>query len=69
MLAEDVAPNRLERAKSDIRDLLKTLAGDRVGLIVFAGKPVLKVPLTTDEGFFNEVLDEVDPHSARAAAR
>ncbi|MFZ1934057.1 MAG: VWA domain-containing protein [Thermoguttaceae bacterium] len=64
MLAEDVAPNRLERAKSDIRDLLKTLAGDRVGLIVFAGKPVLKVPLTTDEGFFNEVLDEVDPHSA-----
>ena len=38
MLAEDVAPNRLERAKSDIRDLLKKLAGDRVGLIVFAGK-------------------------------
>jgi Ca-activated chloride channel family protein len=64
MLAEDVAPNRLERAKSDIRDLLKKLAGDRVGLIVFAGKPVLKVPLTTDEGFFNDVLDEVDTHSA-----
>lgn len=64
MLAEDVAPNRLERAKSDIRDLLKKLAGDRVGLIVFAGRPVLKVPLTADEGFFNMVLDEIDTHSA-----
>ena len=51
MLAEDVAPSRLGRAKSDIRDLLKKLAGDHVGLIVFAGKPVVKVPLTTDEGF------------------
>ena len=64
MLAEDVAPNRLERAKSDILDVLKKLAGDRVGLIVFAGKPVLKVPLTTDDGFFREVLDDVDTHSA-----
>jgi Ca-activated chloride channel homolog len=64
MLAEDVAPNRLERAKSDIRDLLKKLAGDHVGLIVFAGKPVVKVPLTTDDGFFRSVLDEVDTRSA-----
>ena len=64
MLAEDVAPNRLERAKSDIRDLLKKLVGDRVGLIVFAGSPVFKVPLTTDDGFFRTVLDEVDTHSA-----
>ena len=68
MLAEDVAPNRLERAKSDIRDLLKKLGGDRVGLIAFAGKAVLNVPLTTDDGFFREVLDEVDTRSARAAA-
>ena len=36
MLAEDVAPNRLERAKRDIQDLLERLHGDRVGLIVFA---------------------------------
>jgi Ca-activated chloride channel family protein len=64
MLAEDVAPNRLQRAKSDIRDLLKKLAGDRVGLIVFAGKPVVKVPLTTDDAFFRSVLDEVDTRSA-----
>ena len=64
MTAEDVAPNRLERAKSDIRDLLPHLAGDRVGLIVFAGKPVVKAPLTNDLGFFRMVLDEVDVGSA-----
>jgi Ca-activated chloride channel family protein len=64
MTAEDVAPSRLERAKLDIRDLLAGLTGDRVGLVVFAGKPVVKVPLTTDQGFFRMVLDEVDPDSA-----
>jgi len=64
MSAEDVAPNRLERAKSDIRDLLSRLVGDRVGLIVFAGKPAVKVPLTTDQGFFRIVLDEIDTRSA-----
>ena len=64
MTAEDVAPNRLERAKSDIRDLLARLTGDRAGLVVFAGKPVVKVPLTTDHGFYLTVLDEVDTSSA-----
>ena len=64
MLAEDVAPNRLERAKSDILDLLQKLDGDRVGLIAFAGAPVELVPLTTDQGFFRMVLKDVDPDSA-----
>jgi len=64
MTAEDVAPNRLQRAKLDIRDLLGKLVGDRVGLIAFAGKPVVKVPLTTDHGFFRMVLDDIDTHSA-----
>lgn len=64
MLAEDVAPNRLERAKSDIVDLLQKLEGDRVGLIAFAGAPVELVPLTTDQGFFRMVLNDVDPDSA-----
>ena len=64
MLAEDVPPNRLKRAKSDIEDLLHHLGGDRVGLIVFAGKPIVKVPLTTDRGFFLDVLKGVDPNSA-----
>ncbi|MDR1962295.1 MAG: VWA domain-containing protein [Planctomycetaceae bacterium] len=64
MLAEDTAPNRLMRAKSDIKDLLQRIVGDRVGLIVFAGKPIVKVPLTTDHGFYNEILDSVDTNSA-----
>ena len=64
MLAEDVKPNRLERAKSDIRDLLSRLQGDRVGLIAFAGAPVIKVPLTTDTGFFDSSLELISPSSA-----
>lgn len=64
MLAEDVAPNRLQRAKSDIIDLLQKLKGDRVGLIAFAGAPAELVPLTTDHGFFKMVLSDVDPDSA-----
>ena len=64
MLAEDVAPNRLLRAKSDILDLLAKLQGDRVGLIVFAGAAVVKAPLTTDHGFFRMVLDDIDTDSA-----
>jgi Ca-activated chloride channel family protein len=64
MLAEDVAPNRLERAKSDIKDLLDRLAGDRAGLIVFAGAASIQVPLTTDHQYFRDVLDEVDVRAA-----
>ena len=64
MLAEDVKPNRLERAKSDILDLLEKLEGDRVGLIAFAGAPVVQVPLTTDHGFFKLMLDDIDVNSA-----
>ena len=64
MLVEDVPPNRLQRAKSDIADLLQRLGGDRIGLIVFAGKPIVKVPLTTDHGFFLDVLKSIDPNSA-----
>lgn len=64
MLAEDVRPNRLERAKSDILDLLRELEGDSVGLIAFAGAPVVQVPLTTDSSFFRMVLSSVDSDSA-----
>lgn len=63
MLAEDVAPNRLERAKSDILDLLAEIPGDRVGLIVFAGTPVVKAPLSNDHRFFRTLLADVGPHS------
>ena len=63
MLAEDTAPNRLERAKVEITDLLTFLDGDQVGLIAFAGKAAVLCPLTPDFGFFRLILDDVGPRS------
>jgi Ca-activated chloride channel family protein len=63
MLAEDTAPNRLERAKAELTDLLAYLQGDQVGLIAFAGRATLLCPLTTDFGFFKLVLDGANPSS------
>lgn len=63
MIAEDLAPNRLERAKYAIGDMITRLEGDRVGLVVFAGTAALKCPLTLDYGFFNLMLDDVDINS------
>jgi Ca-activated chloride channel homolog len=65
MLAEDVAPSRLERAKLAIRDdLIPALAGDRVGLMTFAGRWSLECPLTTDYGFLRLALEDVTTRSA-----
>ncbi len=65
MLARDIAPNRLERAKISISDdLLPALGGDRIGLIAFAGAASLKCPLTSDYGFFRLALDEISTRSA-----
>ena len=63
MLAEDVAPNRLERAKAEIVDLLSYLDGDQVGLIAFAGRASVLSPLTPDFGFLRLVLDGTGPGS------
>ncbi len=48
MLAEDIKPNRLERAKQAISKLIDQLKGDRIGLIVFAGEAYVQLPITTD---------------------
>lgn len=61
MLAEDVRPNRLQRAKVDVRDLLTALQGDRIALIGFAGKAEVRCPLTHDYNFFRWALDECYP--------
>lgn len=52
MLAQDIRPNRLERTKLVIQDLVGQLEGDRVGLITFAGTSFLQVPLTIDYNAF-----------------
>jgi len=59
MLADDLAPSRLERTKLWIRDVIPTLDGDRVGLIAFAGSSVVKCPLTLDYAFFDMALSEL----------
>lgn len=50
MLATDLAPNRLERAKQLIGKLMNAMPNDRIGLVLFAGKAYLQMPLTTDHG-------------------
>ncbi len=67
MLVEDIAPNRLERAKSDIKDLVQILhreGGHRLGLVAFAGRASLQCPLTLDYAFFLQKLNAVGPHTA-----
>lgn len=63
MLAEDLAPNRLEHAKLAILDAVSRLSGDRVGLVAFAGTAVVKCPLTLDYGFFRMALDGINTES------
>lgn len=60
MLAEDVKPNRLERAKLAVQDLVKQLRGDRIGLVAFAGSAFVQCPLTLDYQAFAESLRAVD---------
>jgi Ca-activated chloride channel family protein len=59
MLAQDVRPSRFEQAKLAVRDLLKEAAGDRVGLITFAGTAFATCPLTLDRAAVQMVLDDV----------
>lgn len=52
MLAEDIKPNRLERAKLALADFVKRLKGDRIGLIAFSGSAFTQCPLTVDYSGF-----------------
>ncbi len=60
MLAEDVKPNRLAFAQSKIKRLLQLLPSERVGLMIFAGVPIVQCPLTRDTGLFSMFLNQVD---------
>ncbi|MBQ7188177.1 MAG: VWA domain-containing protein [Kiritimatiellae bacterium] len=64
MLATDVHPNRLERAKTDIMDLIDDLDGDRAALLAFRNKGSLVCPLTTDYAFLRQAVDGISPESA-----
>lgn len=63
MLARDVDPDRLTRAKAEIKELAGRARGDRLGLVVFAGEARAMVPLTEDMASFSELVDLADPTS------
>ena len=61
MLATDIAPDRLTRAKQLIQRIISNMANDRIGLIVFAGRAYLHVPLTVDYSAVKMMLQNVAP--------
>ena len=63
MLAEDMKPNRIEKAKHEISKLVDYLKGDRIGLIPFAGSSFVQCPLTIDYSAFNMYLETLNVNS------
>lgn len=61
MLATDLAPNRLERAKQFIQKLMEAMPDDRFALVLFAGKAYLQMPLTADHGAARLFVSGADP--------
>ena len=64
MLAEDVRPNRLERVKDFLTELIDSLEGDRCALVAFRRTGVVICPLTTDHGYLRSALEKLTPESA-----
>ena len=60
MLTQDVKPDRLDRAKLAVNDLVNNLNGDGIGLMAFAGEAFLQCPITLDYDAFRESLDSID---------
>ena len=60
MLAADVSPSRLQRAKLSIQDFMRRHSRNRLGLVAFAGQPFLQCPLTFDYSAFEDALMAVD---------
>ena len=64
MLAGDATPSRLDRAKLFVEDAVDSMAGDRVGLVDFAGDAVIRSPLTLNYDALKTSLAELTPRSA-----
>lgn len=59
MLAQDMKPNRMEKSKQTVRNLISQLGGDRISLVVFAGRAYIEMPLTNDYGATKMFLDQI----------
>ncbi|MDT0553755.1 VWA domain-containing protein [Urechidicola vernalis] len=62
MLAEDIAPNRLEKAKQIISKIVDKLGSDRIGIIIYAGNAYPLLPITTDQGAAKMFLQNASPN-------
>jgi Ca-activated chloride channel family protein len=62
MLAEDIAPNRLEKAKQIISKIVDKLGSDRIGIIIYAGNAYPLLPITTDHGAAKMFLQSANPN-------
>ena len=63
MLAEDIKPSRLERAKQLLTLLMDKLENDRIGLVLFAGRPYMQMPLTTDHSAARMYIQDASPNA------
>jgi Ca-activated chloride channel homolog len=61
MLAQDIQPSRLERAKREVYDLVRVIQGDRLGLVAFSGTAFVECPLTLDYEAIGLFLNELSP--------
>lgn len=61
MLAQDLSPNRLTRAKYALEKMIDMLEGDRMGLVIFAGEAYVQLPITTDYGAAKMFLNSIGP--------
>ncbi|HRY32797.1 MAG TPA: VWA domain-containing protein [Bacteroidales bacterium] len=70
MLAEDIKPNRLERTKNALAKMIDELKNDRIGVIIFAGKAYVQLPITTDYSaaklFISNISTEIIPTQGTA---
>lgn len=64
MRAGDILPSRLDRERTEARRLLRELPGDRIGLVIFAGRAYVLAPLTSDHAALELFLDALDPEIA-----
>lgn len=62
MLAEDIAPNRLEKSKQIITKIIDKLGSDRIGIIIYAGNAYPLLPITTDHGAAKMFLQSASPN-------
>ncbi|MDD2530409.1 MAG: VWA domain-containing protein [Bacteroidales bacterium] len=61
MLAEDIKPNRISRAKQSLNSLIDQLSNDRIGIVIFAGSAYVQLPITNDYSAAKTFIDIIDP--------